>query len=174
MSEPATHDKVFTEQIYPALLSLAGLARRFTRSEADAEELQAIVAERAWRYREAFDPERATAKAWVATIIRNEAARMATSPYARLISTVDPAMISASRRFSTEDDLDEYLDGKDELAALRAAVEKLAPYQRETVAAIERCDYHYPTIAAAEGIPIGTVCSRIHRTKIALRRALAA
>ncbi|MET7690431.1 sigma-70 family RNA polymerase sigma factor [Streptomyces sp. NPDC005483] len=54
---------------------------------------------------------------------------------------------------------------------LRLAVLSLAPHQREVVVLADVEGYSYKEIALRTGVPIGTVMSRLHRGRQALRSA---
>lgn len=57
--------------------------------------------------------------------------------------------------------------------ALRAALQSLTPDSREAVALRFFADLSLESIAAAQGVPVGTVKSRLHGALVRLRRALA-
>lgn len=60
------------------------------------------------------------------------------------------------------------------VAAMRAAVARLPVGQREVIALVELEECSYAETAAILSIPVGTVMSRLHRGRAALRQALAA
>ena len=62
----------------------------------------------------------------------------------------------------------------DRAAAVQAAVAALPPLQREVVALVEYEGCTLAEAAAVAGADVGTVKSRLHRARAALRRALAA
>ena len=62
----------------------------------------------------------------------------------------------------------------DRAAAVQAAVGRLPPLQREVVALVEYEGCTLAEAAAIAGADVGTVKSRLHRARSALRRALAA
>ncbi len=67
---------------------------------------------------------------------------------------------------------DDALDDVRKKATLRAAVAALPEEQRAVVALRAWDELEYEAIAAVEGVPVGTVRSRLARAKQALRRAL--
>jgi RNA polymerase sigma-70 factor (ECF subfamily) len=69
---------------------------------------------------------------------------------------------------------DERLAQKTAANAVRAALERLDPEQREAIVLREYQELSYTEISQALGVPVGTVKSRIARGKLALRAALAA
>jgi RNA polymerase sigma-70 factor (ECF subfamily) len=62
---------------------------------------------------------------------------------------------------------------RDEAAALRRALDRLDPEYREAVVLRDLEGLSYVEIAGAAGVPVGTVRSRIHRGRAALREILA-
>ncbi|MCP5284430.1 MAG: RNA polymerase sigma factor [Burkholderiaceae bacterium] len=59
------------------------------------------------------------------------------------------------------------------VAAMRAAVARLPVGQRQVIALVDLEECGYAETAAILGIPVGTVMSRLHRGRAALRAALA-
>lgn len=143
---------------------LRRLALRKVRSEALADDLVQETCLRAWKYRASLDPE-GNVRAWLCRILGNEAAR------------------EMGRGRISEADLD--------VSELDAVPEAARVYQdelpdTELVAALETLPadfagalvlhsvegFTYQEIADAQGVPIGTVMSRLHRARQMMRRAL--
>lgn len=168
MSEPET---TYTTKIYPALERLRGYSRRLTRTEADAEELWAATAEKAWRYVDTFEPE-SNARAWVSTIMRNLACNMAKSAYARRETSMDANDMSWWKELSCDFEAESMIDEKREVgqrsAVLREAIEALPPTWRDaTEQALDGRSHQ--EIAEAQGTTKGTVDSRTYRSRNRIR-----
>lgn len=162
MSEPKT---TYTTKIYPALERLRGYSRRLTRTEADAEELWAATAEKAWRYVDTFEPG-SNARAWLSTIMRRLACNMATSSYARRETSMDPTDIEW--RNGEAFDAEELIDEQREAALLRAAIGAL-PHVFRTATEAALAGDGYDQIAADQGVARGTIDSRTSRSRARIR-----
>jgi len=113
---------------------------------------------RAWRYRHRLR-DRAQMEAWLAKIVRNEAARRYARPEPELIDAPDIA------------------EGWDEAGLLtrlevELALKGLADEERELLDLRYRDDLTQSAIARRLGIPEGTVKVRLHRARAKLRDAL--
>ena len=115
---------------------------------------------RAWRAWGAADPSKA--EPWLRTIIRNccfDAQRRG--------SAQEPAPdLSPGPTAAPEDAALASL----ELAALWAGLERLSPVLRETLWLREVESLPYAEIARRQGIPTGTVMSRLHAARVQARR----
>ena len=146
-----------------------GLALKILRDAQEAEDVvhDAFVAivERADQYK----AERGTVVAWLVTTVRNLA--------------LDRTRRRTRRAQITEEELrhepaDPVLDPESiawavrERDAVRRALEKLSPSQRQTLEIAFFEGLSYPEIAEREKIPLGTVKSRAARALSALRAAL--
>ena len=137
------------------------------RSGSDTgEELAAQTFEEAFRTRSRFDPAFADARPWLMGIATNllrhhyraEAARLrALERAASLASTVG------------EDDPDARLDARVAAEHLARALQEMAPGERDIVLLYAWADLTYAEIAHALRVPVGTVRSRLNRTRRRLR-----
>jgi RNA polymerase sigma-70 factor (ECF subfamily) len=102
-------------------------------------------------------------RAWLYRIARDRAWRVLRRrpPPHRPIVDVDVAANGTADEFTAED-----------AAAVHAALDRLAPEHREVVVLRFIEDMTYDEIARVAGCPVGTVRSRLHHAKRALRRAL--
>jgi RNA polymerase sigma-70 factor, ECF subfamily len=102
-------------------------------------------------------------RAWLYRIARDRAWRMLRRRLPPLlpIDEVDVAANGAVDDFTKED-----------VARVHAALDRLAPEQREVVVLRYIEDMSYEEIAGVAGCPLGTIRSRLHHAKRALRRAL--
>lgn len=124
---------------------------------------------RAWRHAGVFDPRRGSVTAWLLTITRNlafDAARM------RRTVPVDPGDLAGLRVRSNEPEPGEGILTSGELARLRRAVAQLPEEQgRSLLLAV----FHGLTareISELDGLPLGTVKTRIRTALLKLRSAL--
>lgn len=158
----------FEERISPHLGSAYNLARWLTRNREDAED---AVQEAFLRAFSALDNLRGNdAKPWLLTIVRNtcltwlkreRGAMAAAGLEENLDHPTEPSpnpeaavMISADRE------------------TVRRALEQLPPEFREAIVLREIEGLSYKEIAAAVGVPVGTVMSRLSRGREWLRRVL--
>jgi len=102
-------------------------------------------------------------RAWLYRIARDRAWRVLRRrpPPHRPIDDVDVAANGTADEFTAED-----------VAAVHAALDRLAPEHREVVVLRFIEDMTYDEIARVAGCPVGTVRSRLHHAKRALRRVL--
>jgi RNA polymerase sigma-70 factor (ECF subfamily) len=156
----------------PHLDAAYSLARWLTRNDADAADVVQEAFLRAFRY---FDSYReGDAKSWLLRIVRRTC-------YSWLERN-RPAELVA---FETADDLDDanaappggagdteaLLLSRSDLRRLDRLLEALPPPLREAIVLRELHELGYREIAEVTGVPIGTVMSRLHRARSALRRA---
>ena len=133
---------------------IRGWVARTTPDAARVEDVVQDVMLRVWRHAPTFDPTRSSGEAWIWTVARN-------AKIDRLRRDAQPWLLF--------DDSPQDLAGTDlrdafsvaDAAHVRTAVEGLPVDQRRT---IERAWFEgqpLPTIAESEGVPLGTVKSRL-------------
>ena len=115
-----------------------------------------------------FDPERGSQRAWIYGIATNQVRRHWRTESRRLRATAR----HASGQLPAQDEAQhvaERLDAADETERLHAAVGNLSPQDRDLLVLVgwEGCPHH--EVASILGIPPGTVRSRLHRIRAALR-----
>ena len=148
--------------------ALHGYLRR-RLGEPLAEELAAETFARAFDARHEYDPGRAGVRAWLHGIaanlvsghFRSEGRRL--RAYARAAAQVEPTTPAA-----TPDRADAHVAA----AGLSAALAELRPEERDVLLLFAWAELDYEEIAAALGVPVGTVRSRLHRGREKLRAAL--
>jgi RNA polymerase sigma-70 factor, ECF subfamily len=154
----ASRHAAFDRFVTPEISRLHGAARTLTRGGDAAEDLVQDTLVRAYRALCRFDGRHP--RAWLLTILRNafykEAVRQRPVPVADLPS-------------ATQTDRTDALAFDD---ALRRALATLPEEQRAVVALIDIEDLSYAETAAALGVPVGTVMSRLHRARRKLREQL--
>jgi RNA polymerase sigma-70 factor (ECF subfamily) len=154
----------FESEALPHLRSLYGTAYRMTRNAHDAEDLVQETCLRAFRAFDRYTPG-TNIRAWLYTIlhrVRTDALRRAgRQPHTAELADDGPAVPPAQ---------DALARGQEDV---ERALQRVPEAFREAVLLRDVEDLSYREIAQALGIPIGTVMSRIHRGREALRAALA-
>ena len=155
----------------PHLDAAYSLARWLTRNDADAADVVQEAYLRAFRY---FDSYReGDAKSWVLKIVRrtcyNWLERNRPAELVALETADDfgePGMPAPAKAGDTE----ALLMSRSDLRRLDRLIETLPPPLREAIVLRELHELDYRGIAEVTGVPIGTVMSRLHRARAALRR----
>ena len=141
-----------------------GLTLAILRDRGAAEEAAQEAFVRAWRHASSFDPRRGRVAAWMLTIARNAALNMLPS---RAIEPVDPdALVGLVRSRS------EGASEADEDGSLREAVRRLPEGQRRVLVLAAFYGYTARELSDMDGVPLGTVKSRIRTGLLKLRSDL--
>jgi RNA polymerase sigma-70 factor (ECF subfamily) len=155
----------------PHLDAAYSLARWLTRNDTDAADVVQEAYLRAFRY---FDTYRdGDAKSWVLRIVRRtcyswlERNRPADVVALETAGGVEDAVAAVPEAGDTE----ALLLNRSDLRRLDQLLEALPVPLRETIVLRELQELGYREIAEVTGVPIGTVMSRLHRARSALRRA---
>ncbi len=140
---------------------IKGYLMRTGASASDADEIAQDVMVAVWRNAARFDPDRAAASTWIFAIARNRRIDM--------VRRVRPLPDPEEPLFQPDPEPDGYhlLDAAEREARLRAAVADLGDDQRRVLVAAFYEGLSHTEIAAREGLPLGTVKSRI---RLAFRR----
>jgi len=159
----------FETVVLPHLDAAYALARWLTRNDSDAADVVQEACLRAFRY---FDSYReGDAKSWLLKIVRRTC-------YDWLERNRPAELVP----LETEDDLDgpvrpppavdasALLESRSDPRHLDRLIEALPPQLREAIVLRELYELDYRQIAEVTGVPIGTVMSRLHRARSALRR----
>lgn len=136
-------------------------------SAADADEIAQDVMVAIWRRAESFDPARAAGSTWIYAIARNRRIDM----YRR---TRRPAPDPADPLFQPDPEPDglELVSRAEQETRLRDGIATLAPEQRAALVAAFYDGLSHGEIAEVQGLPLGTVKSRIRLAFRHLRDAL--
>jgi RNA polymerase sigma-70 factor (ECF subfamily) len=137
------------------------VAHRYARHPDDVEDIAQEAMLRAWRHQDAVR-DRDSFFAWLATIVRNEAARITTRRRPVPASLVDEDQGAEDERLSTAPDR---MD-------LHRSLKQLDERERLLLRLRYEDDLTYAAIADRLGVPEGTVKVRLHRARIELHRAL--
>jgi RNA polymerase sigma-70 factor (ECF subfamily) len=162
----------FEAVVLPHLDAGYALARWLTRNDADAADVVQEACLRAFRY---FDSYReGDAKSWLLKIVRrtcyNWLERNRPADLVPLEAEADSdGSIHALPTAAV--DADALLQSRSDLRRLDQLIEALPAPLREAIVLRELQELDYRQIAEVTGVPIGTVMSRLHRARSALRRA---
>ena len=140
------------------------IAVRSLGAHHDAEDVTQQVFVRAWRGRDTFDPERGTLGGWLVGIARRQVNdRLAVR--GRELRTADRAG-RAEPAAQPPPETDRVVDA----VVVADELDKLAPQVRTVVRLAFFDDLTHQQIAAATGLPLGTVKSHLRRGMDRLRR----
>jgi len=157
-------------QAFAALFShyaprLKAMLRRGGMGEAQAEEVVQEAMLAVWHKAAQFDPTRASASAWIYRIARNRQIDL----FRREERPVPDELTKAP---PPEPDAADALALDQETRRLRDALKALPPAQREMVERAYLGELSHSEIAAATGLPLGTIKSRIRLALERLRHEL--
>ncbi len=162
----------FENVVLPHLDAAYALARWLTRNDADAADVVQEAVLRAFRY---FDTYReGDAKSWLLRIVRRtcytwlERNRPADVVPLEAEGGLDDGAEGVPQAAGNAEAL---LQSRSDLRRLDVLVEALPAPLREVIVLRELHELGYREIAEVTGVPIGTVMSRLHRARSALRRA---
>jgi RNA polymerase sigma-70 factor, ECF subfamily len=162
----------FETVVLPHLDAGYALARWLTRNDADAADVVQEACLRAFRY---FDSYReGDAKSWLLKIVRRTCYDWLERNRPAGLVPIEAEADPDGRRQAPPDvvvDADALLQGRSDLRRLDRLIEALPTPLRETIVLRELHELDYREIAEVTGVPIGTVMSRLHRARAALRRA---
>lgn len=165
----ATGDRQALRWIYdqeaPRML---GVALRFVKRRALAEEIVQDCFIRIWQSASTFDAARGDGRAWVYTILRNRALTILRGE-ARTELTDDLTPFDGASDDPTPEDI---LTQMSENSALRACLEKLDAARRKIIILAYTEGLSHGEIAARINVPLGTIKSWIRRSLLTLRECL--
>jgi RNA polymerase sigma-70 factor (ECF subfamily) len=157
--------------VYDALAPVAyGTSLGVLRDPAHAAEVTQEVMVEVWQVAARFDPARASARTWVATLARRRAVDRVRAEQARRDRDqrdLDSSLPAAPRDVVAED-VERRLEG----AAVRRCLESLTPTQREAVVEAYYGGRTYREVAERLGAALPTVKSRIRDGLTRLRDCL--
>lgn len=132
-----------------------------------ADELVQEVMLMVWRRAETFDPGQASASTWVFTIARNKRIDGLRRERHPELDPADPALVPEAPEAA-----DKTLESVQENGRLLAAINSLPTEQAHLLRLAYFDDKPHSTISAEQGIPLGTVKSRLRLALERLRKAL--
>ncbi len=149
-------DDEFLQEALPHLDLVYNIARRMTPSREDAEDVVQETYARAlggWRRR---PPERMAP--WIATICLNIARSRR-----RMGRITVTEQLDALERVPAPGDTSEEALRELEREAVRRAIRRLGPEQREAIVLMDLCGFTAAQVGEMLGVPRNTVLSRVHR-----------
>ncbi|WP_205315070.1 sigma-70 family RNA polymerase sigma factor [Nonomuraea lactucae] len=156
-------DEAALGEVYDRLSSLIfGLSLRVTRDRVIAEDITQEVFLVFWERPLAYDPDRGTLRAWLATIAHRRAVDHVRAEERRRVSTLGPRLFEPPPAR-----LEDALLAAEETERVRQAVTALPDGLREAVELAYYGGRTYRQVAEELGVPEGTAKSRI---RLALRR----
>jgi RNA polymerase sigma factor (sigma-70 family) len=144
-----------------------GLTLSILRDRAAAEEAAQESFVRAWRHASAYDPRRGTVAAWLLTIARNVSINMLPT---RRFDPIDPEVLLALEAKRPHEDRTEAQVVDSEL--LREPLARLPEDQRRTLVLAAFYGFTAREISELDGVPLGTVKTRIRSAMLKLRSQL--
>jgi RNA polymerase sigma-70 factor, ECF subfamily len=162
----------FERVVLPHLDAAYALARWLTRNDADAADVVQEACLRAFRY---FDSYReGDARSWLLKIVRRTCYSWLTRNRPSDVVPLDEEVQLdgfASAAPEVTGNTETLLQSRSDLHRLDLLIEALPAPLREAIVLRELHQFGYREIAEVTGVPIGTVMSRLHRARSALRRA---
>lgn len=147
-----------------------GLALTIVRDAPVAEEVAQETFARVWRHAGAYEPRRGRVATWLLSITRNlaiDATRM------RRTQPADPELIAAELSLSAPvPAADEIEPPPDEREQLRRAISELPESQRTALVLAAYLGRTAREISEQQGVPLGTVKTRIRTAMLKLRSRL--
>ncbi len=170
-SDDAGRHESFREFVEPEIEILLRVARGMTGSDADSEDLVQETLVRAYRGLHRFDGRHP--RAWLLTILRHTNINLHRRQ--RPLVVEDGELQRASRPAFGSGTLPSAEDAVMDLeldATLDTAIRALGPKFRSALILVDVHDLSYAEAAAALGVPVGTVMSRLSRARDRVRRQL--
>ena len=169
MARLAVGDRAALRELYDATRAkLFGVIVRILSDRSESEDVLQEVYLTVWRRAGAFDPERASAAAWLTTVARNRAidrlrARPARpqAPAEAALALPDPAPGPEAR-----------LESSDETRRLQACLDAIRPEEAAAIRTAFLEGVTYEALAQRTGKPLGTVKSWVRRGLLRLRECL--
>jgi RNA polymerase sigma-70 factor (ECF subfamily) len=163
----------FERLVLPHLDAAYNLARWLTRNDHDAEDVVQESCLRALRYFGGFRGEQA--RPWLLQTVRHTCySWLSANRPAEIVSTDDDEHGPRESAAPDEEQPEAVLLQRADRVRVNEALAALPITLREVLVLREMEDLSYKDIARIAGIPIGTVMSRLSRSRAALRDALAA
>ena len=151
----------------------AGQIQRYVVRRLGADAADDVVAETfllAFRQRDRYDPARTDARPWLYGIATNLIGRHRRSEIRQYRALARTGIDPVTEPFT--DQVDARVSATAAGRRLAAALARLPAGHRDILLLVAWGDLSYDEVAAALGIPVGTVRSRLSRARSKLRRAL--
>lgn len=158
----------FEREVLSYRHELIAAGMRMTRSRSDAEDLVQDAIMRAWTFWHRFEPG-TNGRAWMHRILLNTFI----NGYRRRKREREILMTIHARDVGEEPCVAAACELEDDLGdELKAALDALPDEFRQVVVLVDVEDHSYRDAADMIGCPIGTVMSRLHRARRAMKRKL--
>ncbi len=161
----------FESVVLPHLDAAYALARWLTRNDADAADVVQEAVLRAFRYFDTYAG--GDARSWLLKIVRRTCyswlERNRPAELVPLDAEAEPDSDMAAPHAPSNTEA--LLQSRSDLRRLDVLLQALPAPLREVIVLRELHELGYREIAEVTGVPIGTVMSRLHRARSALRRA---
>ena len=141
---------------------------RIVSERAEAEDVLQEVYVTIWRKAAEFDPARASAITWTATIARNRAIDRIRARASRPAAPLETAPDVADEAPAA----DQMLDTVRAAGTVQAALAQLDPRHAHVIRSCYFEGLTYEALSAREGLPVGTLKSWVRRGLIRMRAAL--
>jgi RNA polymerase sigma factor (sigma-70 family) len=146
-----------------------GLALTVVRDRGTAEEVAQETFVRAWQHAAAYDPRRGRVSTWLLSIARNLAVDRIRTKRAQ---PIDPEVLMSMDLPSTEIDPEHAGINAHEAVRVHQALKTLPAEQRQALLLASFYGRTAREISELEGVPIGTIKTRIRTAMIKLRSEL--
>jgi len=147
------------------------LVRAIVRDSHDAEEITCDVYTKAWQAAASYDRARSSFMTWLLMLARSRSLDLLRQRKVReRVFTTDES--AAENAASGDVDAADLLQRMQTGSAMRVALEGLTPVRRQILSLAFFQDLSHPEIAAALGLPLGTVKSHMRRALMALREVV--
>jgi RNA polymerase sigma-70 factor, ECF subfamily len=159
-----------TEELYARYASrIYGLGLVLLRNKADAEDLVQDTFLKVWRTGSRFDARRGSLDVWILLIARSLAIDLLRR---RNLETRNLSSEPSRSEVSVEPGPERYAEHRDTIQRARKAMDRLPSGQRSAVRLAFLGERSSTQVAELEGIPLGTVKSRIRVGIATLRKTL--
>lgn len=146
-----------------------GLTLSILRDRGAAEEAAQEAFVRAWRHSSAYDARRGAVAAWLLTIARNVSINMLPSRRIDPIDPIDPDLLVLEASGSNEDGPEDRVVNSE---LLRGALARVPDDQRRAIVLAVFYGYTAREMSELDGVPLGTVKTRIRSAMMKLRSEL--
>jgi RNA polymerase sigma-70 factor (ECF subfamily) len=172
---PRCDQRTFQSAVAPYRSALRAQALRLTKNHSDAEDLLQEMLLRAWRYWPRYR-EQDNCRAWLQRIMLNTfcSQRRSHVRKQRLLAGYALAQHAASDASSAEAAASGDPEGLLRQEQVCHSLSALKPEQAQILKLVDMDERSYREAADALACPVGTVMSRLHRARRALRSLLAA
>lgn len=171
MVQEGTRQEMFARYVLPHTEVLYRVARTLTGQPADAEDLVQDTLLRAFNALDTFDGR--YPRAWLLTILCNTEHNRHRRRRPQLLDDPVRTFDQLAQAHNGEGDPEHLIVDLRFSAEVEAAFRALPPKHQEVLAMVDVEGLGYADTAAALGVPIGTVMSRLHRARRQIRTHLA-